>query len=445
MHLRELFRGSSVAFAFRIMSALSSYVFFYFLAHTYGATGVGLFSTSWTILMIGAVFGKMGFDTSIVRFLAESSSSRGYLRMREIYRKSLKIVILSSFIIFIVIALLSAHFTRWFYETMNSPWVLIFIGIGVIFYSLMSLNAESLKGLKKISAFSIHQNVTVYLGALVALSIISYFNSDKRLIIVAVVGVLFILMISSFLTIRSIFNYYPKKDSLYSEPAPNSRRIIGITTPMLFTNSLFLLLNWTDILMLSALTNEASVGIYNTALKIAALNSLALIAVNSIAMPKYAELYQKNKAKFKKLVKTVSFVSFLISLPVFLIILCFPEFIMGLFNFSKGHYALIILSAGQLFAAVSGSTIHLLNMTGREKTTMYILIISVSINFVLNYTFIPVWGINGAAWATASSTVLWNLLAVVMIYRYYGFLTYPLINPREIKNFMSFLKDNKAS
>ncbi len=441
MHLRELFRGSSIAFVFRILSALSSYIFIYFLAHTYGAIGVGIFSTSWTILMIGAVFAKMGFDSSIVRFLAESCSFRGYLRMRNIYKKSLFITIISSFIVFIIIAALSPHLTRWFYETMNSSWVLILIGAGIIFYSLMSFNAESLKGLKKIFAFSIHQNITVYLGSLAVLSIISYFFSDNRLIITALVGTIFLLMISSFLTIKHIFRYYPKKDSFYSPPSPKTKQIMSITVPMMFTNSLFLLLNWTDVLMLAALTDDASVGIYNTALKVAALNSLVLIALNSIAMPKYAELYQNNKEKFKKLVKTVSFISFILALPVFLIILCFPDFIMGLFDFSKGHYALIILSAGQLFAAVSGSTIHLLNMTGREKITMYILIISVSINFILNYSLIPVLGINGAAWATAISTVLWNVLAVIMIYKYNGFLTYPLINPREIKNFIFILKD----
>ncbi|HKK11131.1 MAG TPA: oligosaccharide flippase family protein, partial [Bacteroidales bacterium] len=86
MHFRELFRGSSIAFVFRLLSAVASYVFFFFLAQLYGAEGVGVFATSWTILMISSVVGKMGFDTSIVKYMAESSSRRSYMQMRSIYR-----------------------------------------------------------------------------------------------------------------------------------------------------------------------------------------------------------------------------------------------------------------------------------------------------------------------------------------------------------------------
>ena len=443
MHFRELFQGSSIAILFRVVSALASYVFIYFLAHTYGATGVGIFSTSWTILMISSVLGKMGFDTSIVRFMAESTSNRSYLRMRNIYKKSLKITLATSLFVTLVIIGLSGYFTDWFYETVDTSWMVMLIGASVIPYSLMSFNAESLKGLKKILPFSIHQNVSVYLGALLILWVINFFYEDARMIIPAILLVLILLMISSFSTLRFFLKFYPKHDSFYSKPIPKTGKIIGITFPMMLTNSLFLVLNWTDVLMLAAMTDDATVGIYNTALKIAALNSLVLIAVNAIAMPKYAELYKKNKERLKQLVKTVSFLSFVLSVPVFLAIVLFPDFIMEIFDFQKGHYALTVLATGQLFATFSGSTIHLLNMTGKEKTTMYVLIISLVINFILNFLLIPLLGMNGAAWATAISTVLWNLLAVIMIYRYNGFLTYPLLAPRQIRQYVLLLLDKK--
>jgi O-antigen/teichoic acid export membrane protein len=156
-------------------------------------------------------------------------------------------------------------------------------------------------------------------------------------------------------------------------------------------------------------------------------------------MPKYSELYNQNKLRFKQLAKAVSFISFFVSLPVFLMIIIFPTTILGLFGeaFTEGSQAMIVLSVGQLFATISGSTINLLNMTGKEKSTMYILITSVIVNFFLNFILIPLFGLNGAAYATASSTVLWNLLAVVLIYKYHGFLTYPIINPAKIKYYFN--------
>ena len=104
---------------------------------------------------------------------------------------------------------------------------------------------------------------------------------------------------------------------------------------------------------------------------------------------------------------------------------------------------MIVLSVGQLFAAFSGSTVILMNMTGKEKAVLYLLIISVVINLLLNYYLIPVLGINGAAFATSFSTILLNLLAVISIYRYTGFLTYPIFPLGQIKYYIRLLFDKE--
>ena len=197
---------------------------------------------------------------------------------------------------------------------------------------------------------------------------------------------------------------------------------------MLYGNSLFLIMNWTDSMMLGAMGPEADVGIYNTALKIASLSASILVAVNSIAMPKYAELFERNDfGLFRNFVKQSSLIIFLLSTPVLIVIVLFPETLLGIFGneFLSGKNALLILALGQFFSAVSGSTIHLLNMTGRQKISQNILLFTSLINVLLNYFLIPVWGIEGAALATCSTTILWNLLAMFYIYRQFGFVTLP--------------------
>ncbi|CAD7767214.1 MAG: hypothetical protein DNFNHJIP_00621 [Candidatus Argoarchaeum ethanivorans] len=103
MHFRELFKGSSIALFFRLLSALASYVLIFVLAKVYGAEGVGIFTTSWTILMISAVVAKLGFDTSIVKFLAVSLGQRSYNKLRIIYKKGLLFVFLSSVIVSVIV------------------------------------------------------------------------------------------------------------------------------------------------------------------------------------------------------------------------------------------------------------------------------------------------------------------------------------------------------
>ncbi len=427
--LTEIISGGSVALFFKLASVALNYLFLYFIAHFFGAKGVGLFSTSWTILMIGAVVGKLGFDTSIVKFIAESIANQQYSFVRKIYKNGLFIVLLSSTVVGIILFFGAPYLNQLFFENTNTIYLIQIIAFSIIPFSLMGYNAESMKGMKNITAFSLFQNGTIYLLSLGILWLLMMRYSNLGLTISALSLALFVLMLISFMV---VLLKLPKKTpaiSGFKTTAYKPKSMLQISIPMLLSNSLFLIMNWTDILMLSAFCPEQEVGIYNTALKIAALNSLVLFAVNSIGMPKFAELYGAGKkAAFKQTVKQSSLLISMVSLPVLLIILLFPRFLLSIFGqeFTAGTFTLIILAVGQFINAFSGSTIPILNMTGKEKTGRNILLAGTIVNIALNYFLIPLKGIDGAAIATATSTVLWNTLAVFYIYKYHRFLTYPI-------------------
>ncbi len=55
-------------------------------------------------------------------------------------------------------------------------------------------------------------------------------------------------------------------------------------------------------------------------------------------------------------------------------------------------------------------------MTGRQTNLNKILILGLTINIALNFYFIPVEGINGAAKATFTSLIIWNSITTVFVY-----------------------------
>ena len=63
-------------------------------------------------------------------------------------------------------------------------------------------------------------------------------------------------------------------------------------------------------------------------------------------------------------------------------------------------------------------------MTGKEKVYQNILLLVLVINIALNIILIPKFGIEGAAMASASSLLLWNLSSVFYIYKQYHVLTF---------------------
>lgn len=436
-NLIELFKGGAIALFFKFASVIIGYIFFWFLAQLVGAEGLGVFSTSWTILMIGAVLGKLGFDTSIVKFIAESMGKQFTHHVKPIYKHCILIVLTSSSLVAIILIATAVPVSQLFFKNADYASIVRVIGISVVPLSLMNYNAESMKGLKKITAFSLFQNGSIYILTLLIVWLFSFQSIDNTTSIYSLLIAIIVLLIISFWA----FQYYLKRIPRPRTEKPKYnfelKSILNITLPMMLTNSLFLIMSWMDILMLSAFKTQADVGIYNTALKIAACISITLVAISSIAAPKIAELHgRKDISGFKRFVKQTSFLNFSISFPIFLAIILFPGFLLGIFGqeFVAGTSTLVILASGQVFGAFSGATIHILNMTGYEKISRNILISTAIINLILNYILVPRYGIIGAAIATSISTILWNLLSEIVIYRKFRFLTYPLIPIKKVKD-----------
>ena len=105
--------------------------------------------------------------------------------------------------------------------------------------------------------------------------------------------------------------------------------------------------------------------------------------------------------------------------PVIVGLAILAMFLLGIFgeNYDSATTSLRILLVGQLINALCGSVGVYLNMTKKQKVFQFILISALLINIVLNYILIPRYGMNGAAIATSTCMILWNLTAVIYVYQ----------------------------
>jgi len=192
--------------------------------------------------------------------------------------------------------------------------------------------------------------------------------------------------------------------------------------------------------MIGNMMSATDVGIYGVAFKLSMFASITLMAINSIAAPKFAEMYGENNIEgLKKVAQQSTKMIFWSTLPLLIIFFLFPTFFLGIFGgeFKTGVNAFIILSVGMLISAFSGSVGNLLQMTGNQLVFMKILIVGAIINIGLNYLLIPtgnpldiqfpklgIYGINGAAVASMCSIIFWNLSMVLVVKKQFGFLTF---------------------
>ena len=303
-------------------------------------------------------------------------------------------------------ALLTFLFSDWLAQLLNASAFHIklvsFVAIPLVFYYL---NAQALRGLKKIVAFSFLNNVALVLGALMLLLAAEViFNNENLPIFAYVSSVVLMTILSFYLWFKYSRNF--ETDSI--EKIISSRELIKISIPLLLGQSMMIIMGKIDILMLGSFFDQESVGIYNAALKVSMLAYIALMAINSIAAPKFSELYSSGdlialKSLVQKSTKTIFWLTF----PVVLVFALFPTQILS----------------GKMFSAICGSVGTLLQMSGNQKYFQNVLIAAAILNIILNYILIPEFKLIGAAVASLVSNVFWNLLMVIYIKKKFGFYT----------------------
>lgn len=418
--LKEIIEGGGVPLLSKIGSVAMVYFFYLYISRVYGAEVTGIFSVFLTIITLLSVFSKMGFDTSIVKRIAFYSANNQLDAVNPAHQKISLIVLSTSLILSGIIFILNERINLFFFddaETFNFLW----LSITLPFFSLYSINMESLRGLKKMGSYAILQNVSLF--SIAFISLLFYFNSglNSDPIFSFCVGVFLIFVISYIL--------FKKNTLARSKKTVTSKDLLKESFPMLLSNSAFYLMTMIDILMISYFLPESETGIYTNAAKIANLNIIFLFAINSIAAPKLAEFNSTSDLKYlRAFTKETSRLSIILSLPIFIIIILFPDFLLSLFGqeFTDGKYVLITLGLGQFFNAIAGSVISVLNMTGKQNIAKNIILSSTLVNLILNFILIPKYGIIGAGIATGFTTILWNALGVLMIYKQYKFISMTL-------------------
>ncbi len=432
-HLSELLKGSFVALVFKVLGIVTGYIFILLVSRNFGAEVMGILALSFTILQISSVIGSLGFDTALLRFVAEYSSQNRPDLVKEVYVRAIEIIVPFSLFLSVFLFFSTPYISKYVFHKENLGIYFQIVSFAILPMVLVCLNSESLRGLKKIKEYMFLQDVSIFLFSTIILVLMLFFLREKYVPLIAFTTSLFFVAFLSLVVWlkKSRINLVSHKNSL------KFMDILDVSLPMLLASSLFLIMQWTDTIMLGMFRTETEVGVYSVVLKVAMLTSVGLFAINSIAAPKFAEFYSRGDMKgLGKIVQQSTKLIFWSSFPILLILFIFPSFILGTFGgeFKVGVLALIILTLGQFANSISGSVGYILQMTGKHKVFQNIMLTATIINIVLNAVLIPVYGINGAALASMTSMIYWNLASVVYIRANFNIMTLyiPLLKIREV-------------
>ena len=427
-HYVELLQGASSTFVLKILGLLAGYIIAIFITNKFGADVFGQYVTALLIIEILSMFSRFGVDTALVRFISIYAHNGASHLIKKLFYKAIIIVSLMAIIFTFILLFFSSDIS--YFMNLDEEYLLI-VSFSFIPLVLYHINVQAIRGLKKMLSFSFLNNIAITLLTLILLVVmVSYSSSEKLPIYAYVMSVIIMAFASYFLW------YHHKRNVISLKITENNKNIddfdnelsiknlFKISLPLLLGQSMILIMGKVDLFMLANMTSSEQVGIYNIALKLSMLAYIGLMAVNSIAAPKFSEIYSTGDLNaLKRIVQQSTKIIFWLTLPVIILFLSFPKNILSFFGeeFELASMALIVLAISKMFSAISGSVGTFLQMVGKQNIFQNILIFTAVINIILNYILIPLYSINGAALASAISVIVWNILMIVYIKKKFGF------------------------
>ncbi len=428
LNTREIVFGAAAALSLRVLGAFAQFGFNLLLARMLGADGMGIYSLAFSVSVISSTIARLGIDQALLRFIAIQADQQKWDQMKGVFAKGMTIVFLSGFVITIIVFLLAPWLSQSLFDEPRLALPLQIMSFSIVPFSLVNLLAEALRALKRVANAMLVQGMLVpALSVGLFLTLLSLRVGLLSAVLAYVLATVFVLLIGAWLWKRVVPQLWrPRLKGQFA-----THDLLTVSFPMAWASIMVIVFGLADSVILGIFRSAAEVGIYAAAQRMALLTTFSLIAVNSVAAPKFAALYKAGDFNtIEKIAQKSNVLMILIASPLLLAFFLFPERIMGIFgqDFVAGRNALIIISIGQVVNVATGSVGCLLLMTSYEKIMKWINVSAAMSNIVLSWILIPKFGVIGAAFASSISLALLNCLALFSVFKLLTISTVPFIS-----------------
>ena len=410
-----LVRGAGGALLAKILGIGLAFGLQVLLADLLGAEVYGQYIYVFTWVTILSLLSRLGFDTGSLRYIANYCGQKKWNLLSGFIKRTSQITIILSVIVGIIAAVIT-----WLFRSKINIDLLYTFWIGFIVLpaiACLDLYSAQIQALKRVVLAQIPKMFfrPVLLGssAFITIKLIGYKPSAPLIF-----GFEFIIIFGvCFISWRLLSNYLPP-EIIQSKVEYQTVEWLRVSFQLLIIAAFQLILNHTDVLMIGFYCGTTDAGIYSVAAMIAKLMILGLVTIDMIVAPMISELYAQDRmAELQRIVSLAALGILVVSIGSGLIIIILGQFILGMFGtaFKDGYLALVIIASSQMFNALAGSVGFLMTMTRYHSEAAKIIGFSALLNIILNMCLIPVYGIAGAAIATAITTVCWNITMFLFV------------------------------
>ena len=402
-YLKTFLRGSAVSLAGAVLQGITNYLVRRILCNTLSLADYGVFYSTFSLLSIVFCFTDMGLiqtGTVMIATAAEDSQKKNRVFSQLFGLKGS--LALGGSLLFLIFAP---------GELKNN---IIFLSLFLCFFVMQVLlgtiqalwNGQKLYAIQQIAYISVAVLTLTGVLLIPAINLIS--------------AVLCFLLADFFvLTAALVYSHLYKIGRLHlSWDKKLCRQMLMTGGLVAISSTLLSLMFHTDTTMLKFIKGAESAGLYNVAQPIMQILYAAMI-FPTVFLPIAAEM--GNKQEYAKLQSVVRYALLLALTALFptgiFFHYCSPWLIRILFKpeYVSAAHATTILCVGLIFFTLGNFLFQIMLSLKKVVVMAVIALFSIICNLCLNYCFILRWDINGAAFATLTSYVIFSLICYVVL------------------------------
>lgn len=410
-----ILHGAGVSMGVRIAGVALSYGANILLSRTLGVQAFGeyVIALSWALVL--TLPAKAGFDNSALRYSTIYLERQDFASLRGFVQFGAAIVVVISLLMGAVILLVGSTLVP------VQPETRLWSAIMILPLALLALFSVVMRTAHRIVSSQFYEQMlrpALIIGGVLGIAVAGGHLSAASamgLTTAAATVALAALLVELRRVFRSASQHGPRYDEW--------QQWLAVSLPMLMLGVVQELMNQIDIILLGQLADARQAALFAASWRLASLVPFALVGLATMAGPLIAAAYERRSIdelhRVSRMVARAGFAFALISAAV-LFLLGRP--LLGLFgpDFVAGLDVLSILLLGGIVNAFTGVVAYFTTLTGKERQGLAIFAGALVLSIVLNLVLIPRFGAVGAAVASSSATIAWNLAMLVYVRRTMG-------------------------